>query len=311
MLRRFAPYGYVSGAVGLLPYLMPDQMPDLGAYGFQLICRIAPAIPRAGVSMGANAPNACGVPAYSMWASDNSPPIPSPNGAGLAVAYTSEPPVAEGGDLGIQLEEWWRPPTWQGGPAPGEFPPVPALVPGAVILPPWLPKPVPHPWLDPLPSPALPQPRPLPHPPYNKPHFGLPEASVRGVGRSEYRSNPGPNAEPLRRPRRNERERKIRIRDMPNKRTRRILGWLVSAASEAGDFLDSLYDALPKELRSSDDNTAQKFDKVFRNLDKVDFTEAVNNLIANQVEDRYFGKGFGDMADALEEFGIELPTLKL
>ena len=98
---------------------------------------------------------------------------------------------------------------------------------------------------------------------------------------------------------------------MPDKRMRRLLGWLISAASEGGDFLDSLYDALPDSLRSSDDDTAAKFNKVFFNLDKVDFTEAVQNLIANQVEDRYFGKAFGDMTSALEDFGVELPSLKL
>ena len=57
--------------------------------------------------------------------------------------------------------------------------------------------------------------------------------------------------------------------------------------------------------------SAEKFDKVFRNLDKVDFTEAVNNIWTNHVEDRYFGKGFKDMTDALEAFGLELPSLKL
>lgn len=313
LFRRLSPYGYVSGAVGLIPWLLPDQMPNLSSYGFQLICRIAPAIPRAGVSMGANAPNACGVPAYSMYALDNAPPIPSPNGGGLAIAYTSEPPVAVGGDLGVQLEEWWRPPTWQGGPAPGAYPPVPQLVPGSIILPPNLPEwqPMPHPWIDPLPNPNAPTVPPLAHPPYNKPHVGLPEASIRGRGRTEKIPTRAEEPQPLRRPRRRERERKIRIADMPDKRMRRLLGWLISAASEGGDFLDSLYDALPDSLRSSDDDTAAKFNKVFFNLDKVDFTEAVQNLIANQVEDRYFGKGFGDMTSALEDFGVELPSLKL
>lgn len=107
------------------------------------------------------------------------------------------------------------------------------------------------------------------------------------------------------------RERKWRVRDMPNQKLRRFLGWLISAASEAGDFLDALYDALPDDLRSSKDGTAEKFDKVFRNLDKVDFTEAVSNLWQNQVTDRYYGQGFGAMADALEDFGLELPSLRL
>ena len=86
---------------------------------------------------------------------------------------------------------------------------------------------------------------------------------------------------------------------------------MLSAASESGDFLEALYDSLPDDLKADKDTMAQKFDKVFRNLDKVDFTEAVNNIWTNHVEDRYFGKGFKDMTDSLEAFGLELPSLKL
>ena len=98
---------------------------------------------------------------------------------------------------------------------------------------------------------------------------------------------------------------------MPNQKLRRTLGWLISAASEGGDFLDIMYGALPKELQSDDANMAEKFETVFKNLDKVDFDKFVSDLWQNEVSDRYFGKGFGDMSDALEEFGLELPTLKL
>lgn len=175
--------------------------------------------------------------------------------------------------------------------------------------PPWL-----DPWREPLrPDPKYPpRPRTRPDPRPERPR--LPEDRVDEEPTNEdptFRPKP-PDPRPRpRRPRKDERERKIRIEDMPNKRLRRILGWILSAASEGGDFLEALYDALPDHLQHKDDTLAQKFDKVFRNLDEVDFTEAVNNIWTNQVEDRYFGKGFGDMSDALEEFGIELPTLKL
>ena len=98
---------------------------------------------------------------------------------------------------------------------------------------------------------------------------------------------------------------------MPNQKLRRTLGRLISAASEGGDFLDIMYGALPKELQSDDANMAEKFETVFKNLDKVDFDKFVSDLWQNEVSDRYFGKGFGDMSDALEEFGLELQTLKL
>lgn len=167
---------------------------------------------------------------------------------------------------------------------------------------------------DPFVEPLRPTPRPRPRPvrprPGVPPRPRLPEDTVTGPAPQPV-GRPAPRPVTVRRPRRGERERKIRIADMPNQRMRRILGWILSAASEGGDFLDSLYDALPDELKNDTDTMAEKFDKVFRNLDKVDFTEAVNNIWRNHVEDRYFGKAFGDMADAFEEFGLELPTLRL
>lgn len=203
-------------------------------------------------------------------------------------------------DPGVVPE--WRPGHLQPLPYP-DFPP-------DLRPPPWE-----DPWREPYrPDPKYP-PRPRPRPrrrrdPRERPR--LPEDKVSEEPLNpEFRPHPPRPREKPRRPRRDERERKIRIEDMPNKRLRRILGWILSAASEGGDFLEALYDALPDSVQHKDDNMAQKFEKVFKNLDKVDFGEAVNNIWTNQVEDRYFGKGFGDMSDALEEFGIELPTLKL
>lgn len=177
----------------------------------------------------------------------------------------------------------------------------------------------PPPWEDPFVEPGRPLPRtpPKPRPKPDPVRPGrplLPEDRVseepRYPPRPEFRGKPEP--EPLpRRPRKRERERKLRIRDMPNKKFRRLLGWLISAASEGGDFLDIMYDALPDTLTSSDADTAEKFDTVFKNLDKVDFDKFVSELWQNEVQDRYFGKGFGDMTSALEEFGLELPSLKI
>jgi len=173
----------------------------------------------------------------------------------------------------------------------------------------------PPPWEDPWVEPYRPLPKFPPRPrtrrdPRVEDRPKLPEDKVSEE--PVFRPKPDWRTEPYpRKPRKRERERKVRLKDMPNQRLRRLLGWLLSAASESGDFLEALYDSLPGDLKSEKDTMAQKFDKVFRNLDKVDFTEAVNNIWTNHVEDRYFGKGFKDMTDALEAFGLELPSLKL
>lgn len=173
----------------------------------------------------------------------------------------------------------------------------------------------PPPWDEPFVEPNRPLPPTPPRPRY-KPDKRLPEKPLlpEDTFRDEptFRPQPDGRDHPLpRRPRKRERERKVRLRDMPNKRLRRIMGWLLSAASEGGDFLDIMYGALPKKLQNEDADMSEKFQTVFTNLDKVDFDKFVSDLWQNEVNDRYFGKGFKDMSDALEAFGLELPTLKI
>ena len=173
----------------------------------------------------------------------------------------------------------------------------------------------PDPWDEPFVEPNRPLPRHPPRPRYRRRRDErdrprLPEDRVSDE--PTFRPRPDWRTEPYpRKPHKRERERKLRLKDLPNKRLRRVLGWLLSAASESGDFLDILYGALPKELQSDDANMSEKFQTVFSNLDKVDFSKFVSDLWQNEVSDRYFGKGFEDMSDALESFGLELPSLKL
>ena len=181
---------------------------------------------------------------------------------------------------------------------------------------PWLPPNVrPDPWIEPFVEPYRPLPPTPPRPRYRRRRDDrdrptLPEDRVSDEPtfepRPDWRTEPYP-----RKPHKRERERKVRLKDMPNKRLRRVFGWLLSAASEGGDFLDIMYGALPKELQKDDANMSEKFETVFKNLDKVDFDKFVSDLWQNEVSDRYFGKGFEDMSDALESFGLELPSLKL
>lgn len=206
-------------------------------------------------------------------------------------------------------------------------PPVEDDVP--VIFPrPWIDPDYPGIWEDPFPDPLKPDtPFPRPKPPQRPDPRNRPDDRTRPDPRlpprprlpedrvSEeptFRPKPDWRTEPYpRRPPPRERERKLRIRDLPNQRLRRTLGWLLSAASEGGDFLDIMYGALPDNLQNDDANMSEKFQTVFANLDKVDFDEFVSELWQNEVQDRYFGKGFKDMTSALEEFGLELPSLKI
>lgn len=289
---------------------------DPAAYGFTLVCRVPGPIDIWTWATG-NSSNTCAVPNQST-AGGSSPEnfvIPARNNPnpGTVRRDTIRGYITTGSNRGTQLEEWTRAIRYGVSYPPGY--PVPDEEPF-----PWPRFPLevwPDPWIDPFIPPGyppLPEPRARPRPRPLQPTPRLPEDRVseepRYPPRPEFRPRPEP--EPLpRRPRKYERERKIRIKDIPNKRLRRVLGWLISAASEAGDFLDILYDALPDSLTNSDADTAEKFETVFKNLDKVDFDEFVSELWQNEVQDRYFGKGFGDMTSALEEFGLELPSLKL
>lgn len=310
-MKRVSPWLlYGLTAYEIWEWYQNQKVLDLSSLGFVLLCTRPGPKPRMRY-LGGKGGDSCGVTAQPMGEEATSiPPLPPPVKTWGITRDHIEFYLPTSKSRGTIMEVWDRSNTYGNPPRPGWEPgkePTPWLPP---VIPPFYP--TPDPWEDPFVTPNYPK-EPRRRPRVKSPTDPRPRLPEDRVSEEpSFRPTPTPDRPPLPRPpRKHERERKIRIRDMPNKRLRRIMGWLISAASEAGDFLDILYGALPDDLTNSDANTKEKFETVFKNLDKVDFDKFVSDLWQNEVQDRYFGKGFGDMSDALEQFGLELPSLKL
>lgn len=102
-----------------------------------------------------------------------------------------------------------------------------------------------------------------------------------------------------RRPRKGEKEKKIR-----GDQLYAIFGRGLSTYSEFGDFIDSIWDALDPyyqtnrygEFRYRGRRTphlGEKFNDLYHNLDRVDWTQAAKNLIMNEIEDQIVGRLIG------------------
>lgn len=196
------------------------------------------------------------------------------------------------------------------GTVPNPFPidePVP-------IAPPALPEPpsIPY-WWDPMFNPPLgPQAPPNSRPPvrWRPPAPQRPETSVRGnypPGSLKPLPDPGPRPYPGRPPR-GVKERKIG--GPKGSLIRKYGGAILSHASEAGDLVDALHDALPDKYQS-DGNMADRLRALYEHSDKIDFQKAVANILENNQEDRIWGEGFGKIQDMFEEYGIDVGSLRL
>lgn len=71
----------------------------------------------------------------------------------------------------------------------------------------------------------------------------------------------------------------------------------VGPITEAGDFIDSFYEALPRRTkiaeynkRGRQPNPLEKLDIIYRNIGSLDLGKALGNVVANEVEDRAIGK---------------------
>lgn len=182
----------------------------------------------------------------------------------------------------------------------------PTILPEAPALPaiPWQEPDLP-PWLEPLKPPLRPDYPPIAPPIRLRPPRPVrPEDSDRGPAVKPLPPQPLPRPS---RPSKDERERKVK----GNYNVRKLLGNILSEMSEAGDFLDALHDALPDKVQAKDGTMFEKFEALFYNLDKVDMNEAFQNLIENQVTDKYYAKLFADMQEVMEGYGLELPSLRL
>lgn len=113
---------------------------------------------------------------------------------------------------------------------------------------------------------------------------------------SSPRVTPRPGRHYKRPPGSNEREKK---KNLNRGAFYRILNGLVGFVGEAGDFVDAVYDALPPKVRrwkgrdgkwrDRDANPITKAERIFNNLDKLDVDKAIENIIANQLEDKLIG----------------------
>lgn len=168
------------------------------------------------------------------------------------------------------------------------------------------------PWLDPFLNPPLgPAPYPEGPPVYRPPTQPYrPEMGDSGndVPQGEFNPTPRPNGDAWpHRPPKGEKERKIKG---GYNRIRAFLGGLLSNMSEVNDVIEALWDALPDSAQTEDANLRQKFNDLYQNADDIDMSEAVQNLVENQVEDKYLAQGFQALNEAYENLGIELGGLR-
>lgn len=193
-------------------------------------------------------------------------------------------------------------------------------VPDEYILPP---RPVFIPFGSPVPfgvpmHPLAPMPVPVPKPirlpgisfpgdPHNVDADGYNDPGLK------YRRKPKPSTNPVqgeqpsqaRRPRRKEKERKV----TGSKKHLKFLGWILSQYSEIGDLVDALHGALPKELQVNGPMNA-KLKALYEHWDKVDMTQAVQNMVEDMVTDPKWAGVFEEMQERQEEFGLDLGGLK-
>lgn len=165
-----------------------------------------------------------------------------------------------------------------------------------VPWPEYLPLPDPDYWPVGLPYPV--------RPPAVRP--GAPPASAGGKSTRDS-SSPGTRNskqtafDPFpRRPRKGEKEGKIKSEDD----LMAIFGRGLGTYSEIGDFIDSLWEALPDYYRTSRYGEYRyrghrtvpihdKFNDIYRNIEHMDWTQAVKNLIYNEVQDQIVGRMIG------------------
>lgn len=79
------------------------------------------------------------------------------------------------------------------------------------------------------------------------------------------------------------------------------------AVTEAKDAVDAIWDALPGSVKSQGNKAKglpEKFMDIYNNLDKVDWNEAIQNLIENHLEDAAIGRGLGALDKAAKNLGL-------
>lgn len=194
-------------------------------------------------------------------------------------------------------------------------------------LAPWLPdidlRPIFPPWIEPLTPPLLPSWPPVPKPvrvpwPFGEPIRPNPEPQPPGEPKGyhrptpdvKYYPDPRPNGDDWpTRPPPNVKERKVKFRS--NSVARKFLGALISGASEVGDLIDSLYEALPNKLQDAEATIKEKLATIYEHANDIDVAKAMENFIRNHLEDRIIGKWLAEAQEGMEEYGLELGSLRV
>lgn len=99
---------------------------------------------------------------------------------------------------------------------------------------------------------------------------------------------PGQDATIPRRPRRGEKERKISAYGKSGGRAFALR--IVNLVSEGVDLMDAFYWALPDYRTSGKHNATQRAEQLWKHWDEVDMQQAMENVIANELQDRFYGR---------------------
>lgn len=67
-------------------------------------------------------------------------------------------------------------------------------------------------------------------------------------------------------------------------------GRIIGASGELGDFVESFYSTLPDWTKVGDRTLQDKMQTLYEHADKIDLTKAAENIVWNEIEDRFFGK---------------------
>lgn len=174
------------------------------------------------------------------------------------------------------------------------------------------PQPVPDPWALPIgrpaPSPVAPPYRAIPYRPWPDPYAPA-ERTIRGP--APVRRSPPPSFEIWPSPGK-ARPRHRREPPEPPVQERKfiatldgatVLGRSISWLTEGLDFLDSLYDALPDHLRKRDATPQEKARALRDHFKEIDIPKALENLLKNELEDRFYGLLSRGMARAARRMG--------
>lgn len=189
---------------------------------------------------------------------------------------------------------------------PAYFPDIPWPI-GVPRMPPWL-----WPLTPPLTPTYPPVSPPVRWPAPGRPVFPNPETPIPPRGPapeprtvSDPRISTGGAPKP---PGPGVKERKARF--LSHSVARNVLGRIISGATEVADFIDALYDALPKELRSNRDTLADKVEKLYTHSDKIDITEAVMNLYNETQMDRGYAQAFKELEQGFADYGIDIGSIR-